>query len=145
MNLSEFIFIHTTELGIAESIRLLIIEFASRATVSALEEFTHASEIFEMIVAGTTNLGYMTGEGVFRIKSNTKILNSTGRGDRISKKLGGEFLHKGHPGLSVTNDGEFCFSLDLMFQSDTIHPFLNASKTLSELSNTGIKVPGIEC
>ena len=31
------------------------------------------------------------------------------------------------------------------FQSDPIHPFLNASKTLHELSNTGIKVPGVDC
>ena len=53
------------------------------------------SEIFEMIVAGTTNFGYMTGKGVFRIKSNTIILNFIGRGDRISKKLGRKFLYKG--------------------------------------------------
>ena len=33
----------------------------------------------------------------------------------------------------------------IKFQSDTIHSFLKASKTLSGLSNTGIKVPGIEC
>ena len=31
----------------------------------------NASEFFEMIVAGTTNLGYITGKGVSRIKSNT--------------------------------------------------------------------------
>ena len=53
-------------------------------------------------------------------------------------------MHDCLPGLSVTNDGEFCL-LWTKFQSDTIHPFLNASKTLSELSNTGIKVPGIRC
>ena len=40
--------------------------------------------------------------------------------------------------LSVGNDGKFCL-LWIKFQSDTIHPFLNASKTLSELSNTGVK------
>ena len=31
------------------------------------------------------------------------------------------------------------------FESDTIHSFLNTSKTLSDLSNTVIKVPGIKC
>ena len=46
--------------------------------------------------------------------------------------------------LSVANDDKFCL-LWIKFQSDTIHPFLNASKTLCELSNTGIKVPGIKC
>ena len=35
------------------------------------EEFMYASEIFEMIVAGMTNIGYMTGKGVSKIKSNT--------------------------------------------------------------------------
>ena len=34
-------------------------------------ENLNAYEIFEMVVAGTTNLGYMTGKGVSRIKSNT--------------------------------------------------------------------------
>ena len=89
-----------------------------------------AFEIFGMIVVGTTNLGYMTGKGVSRIKSNTLILNFIGKGNRISKKLGVKFLQKGLPGLSLTNDGEFCF-LWVKFESDTIHPFLNASKTLS--------------
>ena len=78
-----------------------------------------------MIVA---NLGYMTGKGVSRNKSNTEILNFIGTGDGISKKLGGKFLHKGLPGLSIANAGEFCFPW-IKFQSDTIHPFLNASKT----------------
>ena len=103
-----------------------------------------ASEIFEMIVAGTTNLGYMTGKGVSRIKSDTYILNFIGRRDRISKKLHGKSLHKGLSGLSVANDSDLCF-LWITFQSDTIHSFLNASKTLSELSNTGIKIAGVEC
>ena len=53
-------------------------------------------------------------------------------------------MHKGLSGLSVAKDSEFCL-LWIKFQSDTIHPFLNAGKTLTELSNTGIKVPGTEC
>ena len=53
-------------------------------------------------------------------------------------------MHDGLPGLSVSNDGKFCLFW-IKFQSDTIHPFLNTSKTLSELCNTGIKVPGIKC
>ena len=41
----------------------------------------------EIIVAGTTNLGYITGKGVSIIKSNTLILNFIGREDRIFKKF----------------------------------------------------------
>ena len=33
----------------------------------------------------------------------------------------------------------------LSFSLTSIHPFLNTSKTLCELSNTGIKVPGVKC
>ena len=39
----------------------------------------------------------------------------------------------------------WCYFLWIKFQSETIHPVLNVSKTLSELSNTGIKVPGVKC
>ena len=46
--------------------------------------------------------------------------------------------------LAIANDDEFCF-LWIKFQSDTIHPFFNTSKTINELSNTGIKVPGVDC
>ena len=92
------------------------------------------SKIFEMVVVGKTNLGYMTGKCVSSIKSNTYFIS---RENRISKKLDGKFLHKGLSGMSITNDSEFCFHL-IKFQSDTIHPFLNANKTLSELSNTRI-------
>ena len=80
-----------------------------------------ASGIFEIVVAGTINLGYMTGNGVSRIKSNTSILNFIGRGDRISKKLGGKFLHKGLPGLSVTNDGELSFLWSNFSLTPSIH------------------------
>ena len=53
----------------------------------------------EVIVTGTTNLGYATGKGVSRVESNALI----------SRKLGGKFLHEGLSGLSITNDNEFCF------------------------------------
>ena len=44
-----------------------------------------------MTVAGTTNLGYVTGKGVSRVESNILVLDYIGRGDRISEKLGGKF------------------------------------------------------
>ena len=50
----------------------------------------------------------MTGKDVARVKSNAKVLDYIGRGDRISKKLGGKFLQEGLSGLSITNDNEFC-------------------------------------
>ena len=58
LELSLVIFIHSSSY------------FASKPAVSTLE-FTNASEIFQMIATGITNLGYMTGKGVSRIKSNT--------------------------------------------------------------------------
>ena len=51
----------------------------------------------------------MTGKGVSRVESNNYVLDFIGRGDRISKKLGGEFLHEGLSGLPITSDNEFCF------------------------------------
>ena len=90
-----------------------------------------------MLVAGTTNLGYVTGKGVSR-------LDYIVRGDRISKMLGGKFLDEGLSGLSITNDNEFCFHW-VEFQFHTIHPLLNTGKTLSVLNKTGIKVPIVKC
>ena len=52
-----------------------------------------------MIVTGMTNLDYLTGKGVARVESNTKVLDYIGRGYRISKKLGGKFLYEGLSGL----------------------------------------------
>ena len=43
----------------------------------------------------------------------------------------------------ITNDDELYF-LSVEFQFHTIHPLLNASKTLTKLSNTGIKIPRIK-
>ena len=91
-----------------------------------------------------TNLGYVTGKGVSRVKGNTYVLDCIGRGGSISKKLGGNLLHEGLSGLSVTNDSEFCY-LWVEFQFHTIHPPLNTGKTLSELSKTGIKVAMVKC
>ena len=79
-----------------------------------------------------TNLGYVTGKGVSRVKSNTQVLDYIGRGDRISKKLGGKFLDEGLSGLSITNDNEFCF-IWVEFEFHTILSLLNTGKTLSEL------------
>ena len=46
--------------------------------------------------------------------------------------------------MSITNDDEFCFLLvELRFHP--VHQLMNTSKTLSELSNTGIKVPMVKC
>ena len=97
-----------------------------------------------MIVTGATNLGYVIGKVVSRVESNTQILDSIGRGDRISKKLLGKFLDEGLSGLSITSDNEFCF-LWVVFQFHTVHPLLNTGKTLSELSKTGIKIPMVKC
>ena len=46
--------------------------------------------------------------------------------------------------MSVTNDDEFCF-LWVEFQFHTIHLPLNTSKTLRDLSKTGINIPMVKC
>ena len=45
----------------------------------------------------TTNLGFVTDKGVSKVQSNKEFLDCMGRGDKISKKLGGKFLHEGLP------------------------------------------------
>ena len=70
----------------------MIIEFASSLHT---KEFADASLVLDVIVTGTTNLGYVTGKGVVRVKSNTEALDYIGSGDRISKRLDGKFLHEG--------------------------------------------------
>ena len=46
--------------------------------------------------------------------------------------------------MFITSDDEFCL-LWVKFHFQTIYPLLNMSKTLSELSKTGIKVPLVKC
>ena len=72
-------------------------------------------EVLKMIVAGMTHLGCVTSKIIARIKSNIQVLNFAGRGDRISKKLGGKYLYEGLSGMSLTNDDEFCFFSGLSF------------------------------
>ena len=91
-----------------------------------------------------TNLGYVASKSVSGVKSYTQALNFIGRADRISKKLGGNFLHEGLCDMFITNDDEFRL-LWVKFQFHTIYPLLKMSKTLSELSKTGIKVPLVKC
>ena len=45
-----------------------------------------------MVVTGASHIGYVVGKGVSGVKSNTCVLDSVGRGDRISKKLSREFV-----------------------------------------------------
>ena len=97
-----------------------------------------------MVVRGATHIGYVASKGVSGVKSNTKVLDCIGRGDRISKKLSIEFVDEGLSGLSITNDNKFSF-LRVEFEFYTSHPVLDTCETLSKLSKTGIKVPMVQC
>ena len=97
-----------------------------------------------MVVAGSTHISYVVGKGVSRVKNYTQVLDCISRGNRISEKLSREFIYEGLSGLSITYYNKFSF-LGIEFQFHASHPVLDTCETLCKLSETGIKIPIVQC